>query len=261
MLFTHTASHSREDLLGDLLRRHQHAMRWFFKQRATKDTLRSHGSIGRITALEVTWGIAAGWHPHKHLLMFLDRPLMRQDQHRCKRLWLEACRRSGLHATFERGLDIRGGDDEVGAYVSKLGLEVALTQVKKGRGSSSVPAMGLLDLARAGDKHAESMWLEYAHSMGGRSSIRWSKGLKAHFGIGEVSDDELVDAKADEDEVHAMNLLREGLKVLGRGIDVRGEFLTLCGLAQWDAAGDLLERCGGDRTWLYSVKAEHDEDQ
>jgi hypothetical protein len=206
-----------------------------------REVLTSCGSIGRITGQEGTWGDAAGWHPHRHVLVFVEG-MTGDHETQLKREWLKACDHAGLSASFTRGLDVRGGDDRVGSYLAKLGMEVALVQAKKGR-RSSVTQFGMLDLAEFGDDHAAALFREFAATMKGKASLRWSPGLKARFGIDEVTDAELVEAKGDEDEQEFARLHRDGLKILSR-LAVQGEFLRLCGLGDLDAAREFAVSCG-----------------
>jgi hypothetical protein len=48
-----------------------------------------------------------------------------------------------------------------------------------------------------GDERLVPILQEYAHTMHGARQVQWSKGLKKAFGIGEKSDEDLVDELDD----------------------------------------------------------------
>jgi len=199
----------------------------------------------------VTYGHETGWHPHRHVLIFVERDeyaeyvwTMLTDA------WVKACSRSGLTASESRGLDVRGGES-AGAYVAKLGLEVALAVGKRGRGVHRFGPWQLLDEARNDVSWAANAFRMYAHSMKGRRHLVWSRGLREHFGLVELTDAEVVESKADEDE----RLFAELTKACWRGVyrnELRGELLQLLGIGDVEEARTLLRVYGVDDRGLTS---------
>jgi hypothetical protein len=245
-LLSFTASHTREDALSDLLDKHADAHRRFWSQRSVKQALKRSGSVGRITGQECTYGTRSGWHPHRHVLCFVDS-ISESDEALLKREWVASCKQAGLSCTYERGLDVRGGDNRVGQYLAKLGLEVTLVNAKKGRAGGMAPFQ-LLDWAEDLPL-ARDLYQEFACAMKGKRALWWSRGLKKRFGIDEVSDEELVEAPAEEDEILRALLHRDGLRLLSRHA-AQGEFLALCGADDFDEARRFLVEKGGHPTWL-----------
>jgi hypothetical protein len=246
-MLTFTASHTRDDSLAELCARHAAAHERFWSRSSVKLSLKRCGSVGRITGQEVTFGEASGWHPHRHVLAFVEG--MTDDEERLlKSAWVECCEHAGLSATYERGLDVRGGDDRVASYLAKLGLEVALLNAKSGRLSSCTP-FGLIDGASLGDSRCADLFREFAGTMKGRRALWWSPGLKARFGIDDTTDEDLVEAPAEQDEQLHAHLHRDGLRLLSRHA-AQGHFLALCGVDRVEDARRLLVEKGGDPDWV-----------
>ncbi|MDO5671991.1 MAG: protein rep [Actinomycetaceae bacterium] len=79
LLLTLTIPHKATDNLGSLLSILTKA--WVDLSRLLKSgvLLRPYGYGGLIRATEVTYGKAHGWHPHFHVLLFLDNPIASSD--------------------------------------------------------------------------------------------------------------------------------------------------------------------------------------
>lgn len=109
-----TIPHSRFDSLSTILGQMIQAKRDFYNapRYITRKTVRGiklpptgwsidHGVIGRVDSLEITYG-RNGWHPHYHVLLFLDKPLLTEDENEqilsVKMSTLEALK----HATTEQ---------------------------------------------------------------------------------------------------------------------------------------------------------------
>jgi len=77
----------------------------------------------------------------------------------------------------------------VDSYLTKIGLEMALGNVKQGRGAGSFSPMQLLfEFAATGATWAADRFFELFFAVRGLHCLCWSRGLKAFFGIGEVAD-------------------------------------------------------------------------
>lgn len=253
LLFTHTFSHERGEGLGDLLRALKGALSRFYRDWAVRAVLADLGLLGRISALECTFGQGSGWHPHDHSLLFVASGSI-TDQHLAvlRSAWVRVCAKEGRIACPSRGLDVRGGDLAVGAYLSKLGNEVALANRKKGRGSDRFGVWQLLELAGEGSVWARLAFCEYAVTMKGRHHLRWSKGLKARFGIADRSDDDIVTGKGEEDERLYATITRD----LWRGVvrsSLRGDLLAVLGVGDMESAVGLLDAFGLDSSGLQAV--------
>jgi hypothetical protein len=72
LLATFTAAHTRADCFAPLGEAHRDAGARFWRQRSVRDVLKSIGCVGRVAAFAVTWGRRTGWHPHRHVLLFVN---------------------------------------------------------------------------------------------------------------------------------------------------------------------------------------------
>lgn len=197
VMLTLTARHTRKTKLGLFL----DGMKGALKRLRQRKEWRRLPLVGSVTASEVTFGRNGG-HVHFHILVILETGT---DQAQAlvetlRPVW-DVCLSSqgltGNHAAFHVQNASAAGD-----YVAKFGAaeEMALQGNKKGRKESRTPWQ-LLEDARAGDKQAMAQWVEFALVYRGRRQLVWSDGLKARFGIGEVSDDDAAAEDAAPDDV------------------------------------------------------------
>lgn len=195
-----TARHTFRDALPDTL-----AAMKFAKDRVTQlQSWRDMRSVlvGSVTATEVTFG-DQGAHVHYHVLLLLDLPpadalAMAESQRAAWQTALAAAGLTGNHHAFRVDPATNAGD-----YFGKYGAacELALSRSKQGRVAGSRNSWDLLADAAQGDAQAGRLWLEYARAFRGRRQLVFSKGLRAMFGLDDVSDDDLPDAAADAEGV------------------------------------------------------------
>lgn len=79
--------------------------------------------MGMIVALEVTHTKAGGWHPHFHIVVFVDTGTEKQAAKlltKMRKIWIQSLKTQGLYARGEVGFRIDGGAS-AGTYVSKFG--------------------------------------------------------------------------------------------------------------------------------------------
>jgi hypothetical protein len=208
---TLTVPHDRGDALAELLDGVIVGWNAIRKHRGVKRASAAAGGWSDyIRAVEITDGVN-GWHPHLHVLLFLERP--------GEALALKALE-SAMHAAWSAFAVSRGrrapalgigvrlqavSNDSTGAatlasYLTKiqdedgvdraLGLEMARGDLKSGRGRGSMHPFELIDRARAGDRRAIARWREYEQATKGRRCIEWSRSLKKRYDIG--SDENLA---------------------------------------------------------------------
>lgn len=184
-MLTLTFSHSRTDALADMIAHLKTALLRFWGERQLKKQINMSWCVGRITSTEITYG-ANGWHPHQHILLFCRKTSF--DFASLRRLWLASLQSSGLHGLSDIALDLIEARS-VDAYLTKIGLEMALGNVKQGRGSSSFsPMQLLLEFASSGASWAADRFFELFFAVRGLHSLCWSRGLKGYFGINDVAD-------------------------------------------------------------------------
>ncbi|MUR92324.1 rolling circle replication protein, Rep63 protein [Acinetobacter baumannii] len=207
-LLTLTNSHSANHALKSLISGQKKALRLFFGGRKAVELFTKLGRKYQIRSFEVTYG-QNGWHPHFHILLFLDGSFDRSFNIRddLAKHWINCCIKSGLPApSMEHGLDLRDGK-YADRYVSKWGIEHELTKghIKKGRNGGFTP-FDLLQLSIDDEivygRSTSRLYQEFAISFKGARQLVWSRGLKAYLGIDEKSDEEL----AEETELNAIEL-------------------------------------------------------
>jgi hypothetical protein len=227
LLATFTTPHYLGDKLCDVLAGQSKALKYINSERASVKVFDDMGCIGKIRALEVTHGRLRrsnnGWHPHYHVLLFVRSGLdLEHFKVALHARWSAACLKAGLkEPSFEHGIRLDDGT-KAAAYASKWGLESEMT---KGHTKKANDGETPFDLLRAYlssfDKHAGNLFREFAETFKGKRQLHWSKGLKKHFGIGEISDEEL--AKKEDDLASRLGVLnvdqwRKILRVEGRAL-------------------------------------------
>jgi hypothetical protein len=226
MLLTLTLPHEYGDRLVQVLTMLRRSLTALFSGKAwTMDGAR-FGVRGRITAHDLTHG-ANGFHPHLHLLLFLDQALSDDDlaqlaRRLSKRWGAGVVRNGGARPSREHGVRLErarnrqdvtryiaqvvaGNDDDTKAV--PVALEVARGDLKTSRKHGQRTLWQVLDDLRVisekldpsdADKKLiardRAIWREYETAIKGVPCIRWSRGLRALCGLGvqEATDAEIV---------------------------------------------------------------------
>lgn len=155
-----------------------------------------------IRVQEVTYGWH-GWHPHLHVALFIDDKNFNVAD-KAQRDAMNAKLQERWAAIVEKRLGKNHLPDEHGVklspckredYISKLGLELAFTPSKQGRGRTQWNLMG--DLSAYHKPKDAALWREYSAAYKGCQQLRWSDGLKKLAGIGEKLDEDIAAEDAD----------------------------------------------------------------
>lgn len=203
-LMTLTFSHSKDEPLKVLLSKLSKAITMFYGSRVFKDLTKLCKVKFKVRSLEVTYG-SNGWHPHFHILLLTNDTddLAYAYRNRLAKLWIRCCEAKGLKSpSMQHGLDIRDGT-YANDYISKWGIDYEMTKghVKRGRKDSFTP-FDILQLSIENetifDKSPSKLWQEFGVAMKGSRQLVWSRGLKKLVGIGEKTDQEIVDDKENE---------------------------------------------------------------
>lgn len=240
------------DQLQDARKRLQNCRKW-------KETMEAAGRVGSITGLEVTVGWN-GWHPHFHMLVLTDRgglgegapnedgDLSSRQIDVLKLEWVRILLKVGAITkaqgsdVYKHGLNVRGGD-KAAEYIAKYGedhwgltREMAATYAKIGvRGTQAgyehFSPFQLLEIADAQDEYslqARAMFREFAEAFKGRRMLTWSPGLKKHFNIAELDDQDIaaeLGSPAKAEEVNVASISQAQFSSLTRA-NLLGAFLT-----------------------------------
>ena len=203
-MITLTVRHRAGDSLAVLDKGLSDAMEIMARNGTVRRLLRSAGMVGRIRSYEVQYGQVNGFHPHRHNLYFLARPLTKDEEIILKSAWFSAVQSSGLDASWEVGLNCRSCDGNIGDYLSKvssISSEMTLGNLSKDDGARSghYSPLQLLGLAARGQSWAGEAYVDEVLTLRGKHWVNWSRGLKARFGIAELSDDEARQLGEDEE--------------------------------------------------------------
>jgi hypothetical protein len=205
-MITLTFRHSREDNLKDLIKRLRDTLMRFRGTRRYKVLKANMSHQGLIRALEITHGQANGWHPHLHELWFTSKKLSAHQIEACKKelfdLWHRACKKSGLGLPNRKyGVDlVRATSPQDYITKSNWGSSHELTKGHIKTGKTSSTPFDLLRRAADGDKHAGSLFVEYAKAFHGARQLFWSHGLKSSFGLLDQSDEDLAEEEREKAE-------------------------------------------------------------
>lgn len=189
-MLTLTVAHEYGDALKRIRKGLSHAWRLMWQGKAAKELRDRLGIAHYVRAVEVTHG-QNGWHPHLHVLLFTTRKLDEWHQDELAERW-QGCviRALGIAARPDKvhgcNLTHEFRDD----YIAKLGLEITDIENKRGKRGSKTP-WTLAHEAADGSTPARHLWETYVHEMKGARQLTWSRGTKRHFGLIDVTDDEL----------------------------------------------------------------------
>lgn len=271
-LVTFTFPHSINQSLSSNLKKLTAARQDFWRSSTVK-RFRSSGYIGRIDSFEITYG-RNGWHPHVHALVFSDgTATAKSNSYLLTREWVRCLFKHGLANALdmkgiERSLDVRDGS-KAGEYICKFGSdgesklvkdgsksvhwdmadEATKAHIKTGRKGSVTPFdMLRISSSTVDDKeriHYRTLFREYASCMKGKSQIRWSRGLRDFYNVGEqLTDQEIVDLQEERATLKAVITKTEWSQLIS--LEVNGTEsvrTTLRFLASLNTKGTIEHHC------------------
>ena len=171
------------------------------------------GYVGAISGTEATYGDSHGWHPHKHVLFFLERPIRKEVLHDLVRFLRERWEKRvtehhGLPApSWEHGVNIVRGENAA-RYVAKMGLgrEVCGVHQKGGKNGNLTPFQLLGRWAEEEDQTARKRWEDWIDVMHGKTQLFWSQGLRDRLlpGSAAPTDEEIVEGEDGPEELVAV---------------------------------------------------------
>ena len=226
IMVTRTIPHYHFDNLRYLMERFTKAERSFKQHRRFKKIKKKYGIIGYIRALETTWGLLHGWHPHFHDLLFLVRSLTIEEwrdlEYELYVLWCDVAQSAGLGMPDRvHGLRL----DDAKLYVSKWGCDHELTKqhIKTSR-DGYTPWQILRQYADTRDEEWADLFREYADVFWNKHQLQWSPGLKKHFNIKKLTDEQIL--KKSQETQLLCELSREQWYTVVRH-DAQGKVLAL----------------------------------
>lgn len=269
-LATFTVRHNASDPLGNLLAGIIAAYRSMSQQRAWRTDKEEFGIEGAIRATEITRSDDAGWHPHFHVLLFVDASLVGERvtnpdgskleppryslskpdreyyagvlERRLWEHWLIALEKHGLSAMQGPGVKVEPGEFAQ-YYVAKyaewsIGHELTSQYRKQARKPGGETVWDLLLRHWAGDEKAAGLFLEYFAATKGKSQLQWSPGLRELLKSPDKSSDPAWWDDLADDEVLLMTLSIQDWQQVNR----------------YGAEGELLDRAStGDAERVYAL--------
>ena len=215
---TFTMSHDRGENLDGLWEILSRGWAFMTSGRQWVDFCADFGLVGWIKSVEVTHG-ANGWHPHIHVLFFVDAPMNdfdREDEYRDFRArlrnrwirWFARKQNRNVSQEFGTRFDpVKADESEmIGTYCTKVGFELAMADSKIGRSEGQRHPFAIAhDAASYGDKADVMLLREWIVGSKRKKSIHWSGDQVK----GYVSDDtDKTDAElAKEQQVGDESLL------------------------------------------------------
>ncbi|MEW6285024.1 MAG: hypothetical protein AB1509_02240 [Chloroflexota bacterium] len=222
-MVTLTLQHTRDDRLRTVQHHLAEAWRKMKSGRWWQKFQSEFLIVGSVTGTEVTYGLEAGWHPHKHVLVWsrlsfdeIDSDVIRK---RISARFEYILAKMGRYVSPIHGVDVRKGNDLIREYVAKFGhepkdagwslaAEITKAPAKIGlRYGDHYTMFQLLDLYMAGSMEAGKLFREYALTMKGTKQLVWSRYTRELLGLGqEISDEEL--AAMQEQDASILALLK-----------------------------------------------------
>jgi hypothetical protein len=173
--------------------------------------------MGSVTGTEVTYGLEAGWHPHKHVLVWsqllgheINPEVIRG---RISTRYEYILSKVGRYVSPIHGVDVRKGNDLVREYVAKFGYEPKkdgwslAAEISKGPAKIGLKygdhysPFQLLDLYLGGSVQAGKLFYEYAIAMKGTKQLVWSRHTRELLGLDDELSDEELAALQEQDSV------------------------------------------------------------
>ncbi len=211
MMAALTVDHGPTDDLQELLDKLLEAVRQTFAGKWGVWWRRTFGQVGVIRNLEATWGLANGWHPHCHLLLFTRSALSIKAEVALKRRWQAVASRYGFKVTLQRGatLELAENAKHAADYATKadeggswgMAQELTWANIKTARGARFTPFALLAACDSSDVGGAPALFQTYADAFKGRRQLMWSRGLRDLLALEQaVSDEDAANARDDKAE-------------------------------------------------------------
>lgn len=206
LFLTLTMPHDYGDGLRVSVKTVRGAYRRVLQGRTFQEAKAKWGIQGSVSALEITHG-KHGWHPHMHILWFVDRALSDEEIASLHEWfferWSAAIRRMKFRGPDSRNCPLqRVADAAIGRYLSKCSAanEMARWDWKQARSGNRSPFEILDDIREHGRPQDVQYWLEYEAAMYRVQQLTWSKGLRRSLGLVPDQGDAGIAAEAESSQ-------------------------------------------------------------
>lgn len=217
-MVTQTIPHSKFDSLSEMLPKFSKAFQ-NFKSSNTWTCIKSRYDLaGYIKALEVTWSLESGWHPHLHTIFFSEQSendfnLTNFELDLFYR-WKKVVSNSGLGEVNFKAFDVQDAS-KVKTYLNKMtGQEYqwsAEQELTKSHSKKSKRGYSPFDLAReyyeTGQEWCANLFREYERCFKGKRHLVKSNHFKTRvFNLLDITDEEIASSVRKNDPLLAMIL-------------------------------------------------------
>lgn len=159
---------------------------------------------GTVRSWEVTHGFlrsaSGSWHPHFHVLLLWKADAPPVDLEWIADAWRSRVERRLGTTTGSQGFDYRPVSSDAAEYVAKIGAEMTRADLKGG-----AQIWQLIDAVEDGETWASHRLLEYIAATHGRRAIQMSRGLRARFGLDDLTDEQIAELEVDGELVETMH--------------------------------------------------------
>lgn len=250
-MLTLTAPHGPGDRLSVFWPLFNKAIERFCRHRQIAGALNRAGLIGRVGSVETTWGHSAGWHYHRHELLFLQNGI---DPEVFKVLaapiWAQICIAVGLgKPSFQHGLNVRTGDDVAGDYLTKVNSGLAHEFTSAASKTAKRGRFGIWDIVREFAENPEGfpqgaeLFREFAGASYRKKRLIGLSKLQDFYDMELSKRDALCAVESETDSV-LIALVGKIYFSLACRLGVRGELLRVARIAA--EAGKDLESASAD---------------
>jgi Replication protein len=186
MMLTLTASHNISMSLDELETRFKASWETFTTHRDWINLKKELGVAAWIANHEAPYG-ENGFHYHKHVVLFLDFDLLKEEKQQADigALWIQCLTLNGLNASPEYAAKITTGSAVGDTYLTKCGITVTETNgrieyeisTQEHKEGGLKTQWELLELSYYGNHKAGELFTEYAEHMSGKKFLTFSGGF------------------------------------------------------------------------------------
>ena len=199
VMITATLQHSRKDELLPLFNALNESMRSLKSGRYWKRIKEKYSIRAHITSREITYSLRSGWHPHQHILIFMDKkPNIEELKEEITRKYTEKVAKAGRYASKYHSIDIREGDENAAAYIQKWQLSEEMTMGNLKTSDKSYTPFELAEHAKESPILGR-LFIEYITATHGKRQTTWSRKGREALGL----DEEMTLEELAENEIGA----------------------------------------------------------
>jgi len=202
VMATATLQHERGDALSNLLQVLNESLKKMKSGRAWQRFSEKYCIRAFVSAHETRYSKKAGWHPHKHIVFFLEKPVnIDEFKREIVAIYTRRVEKSGGYASEFHSMDVRAGSDAFEKYITKDDVPFELLGEYYKTSNYSYSPWELAVMAGEGDEQARMLYLEYAKATHGKKQFVYSHGGKKVLGIDEKTDEQLVNEQPESVEI------------------------------------------------------------